>query len=640
MHAKREWFWFFLIIIIIIFVLFNLRSLGFAVVNTTSNVTVHGLNSPPVIGELNSSIYVCESQSLFHLFYATDPDGDALTKEISPQNPFFLFWISQTAPNNHTFAIVSGTLDKSDLGAVNVGYKLFEETVSISDGYSSDCCTDTANTNITIIEINNIPQVEDLGVHTIWNKGSNSTFYEKWNIADTEYDNRYGSLMFNITIWNSTGSVVNLFNITYEGIMNFTADLSTPLGVYNIRVCVNDTALTNVHPRIFEECSQTGGVNRVCDNFSLTVTEENRAPNITSYYPENLSLILSGVSSLYFNITKEDPDGTIPDAYWYINDSLQEIDSGSSFDEFSYNLGCGTSGNIVVMVNITDGLLNDSLQWNVTYSAAGCPSPTPPSGGGGGGGGGALLANFELEPEFITTSLFQQEGKSFDIKITNIGTTKINILTSVKNLSEMALLGEENITLNTGEEKIIHLYLYSLSETPQGVYFGEILFKSGIVKKSVKVVLEIKEREALFDIKVSVPPNYKVVNSGDNLKVLVDMLNVGLYGTPVDVRLYLYITDLNKILIYEASKEIIAVETNISVVRDLYVPSKTVPGTYLVLGEAKYTNITVTTYDTFTVVEKKYLRASYFIIIIGVIALIIFIFFLLYKRRKKREYEN
>lgn len=122
-------------------------------------------------------------------------------------------------------------------------------------------------------------------------------------------------------------------------------------------------------------CGQNGNNKSSCTNFSLTVTVENRRPNITSYYPTNLSLNVNGTSRLLFNITKNDPDGTIPDTYWYVDGFLIERDYGSNYDEFSYSFGCAVSGNHIIKVEITDGLLNDSVQWNLTVNYAECPAP-------------------------------------------------------------------------------------------------------------------------------------------------------------------------------------------------------------------------------------------------------------------------
>ena len=111
-------------------------------------------------------------------------------------------------------------------------------------------------------------------------------------------DQSSGKLGFNISFLNSD----YLFNITDEGIMNFTPN-SSQIGIYNISICVNDTGINNVHENISVLCNQDGSSITTCENFSLTVTNENRAPTIIDYYPENLTFSAPGTNSLYFSIT-------------------------------------------------------------------------------------------------------------------------------------------------------------------------------------------------------------------------------------------------------------------------------------------------------------------------------------------------
>ncbi|MEK6925949.1 MAG: hypothetical protein AABW50_01580 [Nanoarchaeota archaeon] len=641
MSVKREWLIFFIVLTVAFGILFNLRFLGLSVANTTSNVTVASLNTPPAIGSINDSLYVCENEILDYEFNVTDIDGDVLIGSINPENPFFVFWIRQPAVSVTTFAIVSSSISKVIIGGVNSGNKTYVENVSVKDDFSSSCCFDYKQTNITAIEINNGPLIEDVGVKTVWTSGDNSNFYEVVAVNDTEYNLGYGTLNFTVSIFNSSGISLNLFNITSSGgVINFTANSSTVLGVYNVTVCVNDTGLSNPFVNISSVCSQTGGSLSACDNFSLTVTSSNRAPNITAYYPTSLSFSSSGTDSLYFNITKYDVDGTIPDAYWYVDSVLKEYDSGSSVDSFSYSYGCGVSGAHNVTVNVTDGLLWTSLTWNVSVQSVSCSSTSGGSAGGGGAGAGIISERFSIEPQFIATKIFKGEGKSFDIKIKNVGSVDANIVTGIENISDLALVSEDNFLLKVGEEKIVKVYLYSLSIAKSGVYYGKIFFQGQTTKVAVSVVLEVKDREPLFDISVEVLPDYKTVTAGDDMTVSVNMLNVGLYGTAVDVEFYLFITDFNRLIIYETSKEMVAVEKNVSLLRDLRVPFDTSSGNYLVLAQASYGNISATSYDTFAVVEKKYLRAAYFLILMFILALLLLILFLIWKRRKKKKEEE
>lgn len=342
------------------------------IINETVTFYIEVPNSAPILSGINSSIYVCENSYLNYPFIVTDVDEQNLELAINPTDPFYIDPLTTSGAVTTTVELFSGVLNKEDIG-------IYEETISVSDGEYADY----AYTNITVIEINNAPVISNIGVQTIWTSGDDSTFYKQVEVTDTEDGNQTsGNLTFNITFIEGN----KLFNITNEGVMNFTPN-SSQVGVYNISVCVNDTGINTPHEKISVECGQDGSSITVCNNFSLTITNENRAPTITDYYPENLTLSVSGTSSLFFNISEYDPDATIPDAYWYVNNIFQEYDSGSLIDEFTHSFGCGVSGTKSIKAEITDGLLNDSVTWSLDVSLVECPVVSAAAGGGGGGAG-------------------------------------------------------------------------------------------------------------------------------------------------------------------------------------------------------------------------------------------------------------
>jgi len=339
-------------------------------------------NSAPVIGYVPSIIYVCENNYFSSLFNVTDIDEDNLDVDISPD--FYTRAYANINYTTNTYEIFSGVLGKSYVG-VNNGSKNYSETISASDGQYSD----SRGINITIIEINNAPSITNIGVHTIWGIGANRTFYYKVNVSDIEDGNQdSGNLSFNISF-----SGARLFNISTNGIMNFSAN-SSQLGVYNITVCSFDRGIRAPHANI-SLCSQGGSNQTSCNSFSLTVTDQNRAPQIISHYPVSALINASEGQSLYFNISTYDPDGTIPDAYWYYDNIVLEYDNGSLVNSFSYTLDYNSEGNHTVLVKITDGILNSSYDyfiWNISVSDVSPPSSAAPSALAGGGGGGRVIA--------------------------------------------------------------------------------------------------------------------------------------------------------------------------------------------------------------------------------------------------------
>lgn len=341
------------------------------IVNANVTFFISVPNSAPAVNNLQGQQYACEGTSFFSYFNATDIDEDVLTVGITPNNPFF---VTPTRTNggvmNTSILIFSGTLGKSHLGN-------YTETVDVSDAQY----TDSRQTNISVIEINNAPSVSSIGVQTVWTHGENNTFYKEVAVSDTESGNATsGNFTFNLTFLTGTA----FFNISNIGVMNVSPN-STQVGVYNLSVCATDRALQNIHPNI-SLCGQTGSNQTACVNFSLTVTNQNRAPEILNFYPNSSNFSATGSDALLFNATVKDADGTITDAYWYVDDVFKEKDNGTLMPSFSYSFGCGISGERKVEVEATDGLLNATQQWNVSVAGFACPSGAAVGGGGGGAG--------------------------------------------------------------------------------------------------------------------------------------------------------------------------------------------------------------------------------------------------------------
>jgi len=330
-------------------------------------------NSAPFIFNISTQQYACENTVFSKYFLVGDLDENLETVDITPKNPFY-FSLSNVVNYTHNkYELFSRNLTKADV-------KNYSETISASDGEYSD----SKQVNISVIGINNLPVLSTIGVQTIWTHGDNSTFNKTVNVLDTESGNETsGNINFSLDFLGSE----NLFNISQNGSMYFEANGSNA-GVYNLSLCASDKALSFIHPNI-SLCNQTGLSNTVCENFSLTITDENRPPTIIDWYPESLSInstqALSG-NNFYFNISAYDPDGTITDIYWLVDNAVTEYVPGQLSDNFSYDFLCGSSSLHVVKAIVTDGELNDSITWLVLTSSISCTDTTPSSGGGGGGG--------------------------------------------------------------------------------------------------------------------------------------------------------------------------------------------------------------------------------------------------------------
>ncbi len=359
-------------------------------------------NALPEIGEIQDEILVCENKQLSYFFNVTDPTGTSgLTVRISDIDPFFIRLEREIDSITGEYEIFSWW-DLSNRRIIkeyisnkrsdNEGWATYPETITADNGESAD----SAEVNITIIEINN-PPIFDIGTNTIdlYVKGDANSFYYNlgaylsYNLEETPTEN----LTFNLVFLSGTP----FFSINNQGVINVTGNQSfiLPGGnstTYWINISVYDKGLQTLAHHNISLCLPDDNESRQwSDDFFLTVTKQNRNPVITSYYPLNLSLIINGAENLYFNISARDPDWNLVDVYWYVDDVekeyLEALDE-NNLSKFEYAFGCGISGNHTVKVIATDGLLNDSVHWNLSVKYTECQTPQPPSGGGGGGGGG------------------------------------------------------------------------------------------------------------------------------------------------------------------------------------------------------------------------------------------------------------
>lgn len=364
---------------------------GDQMINRSVVFSVFVPNSAPVINHIDDKIYACESSFLSYFFNATDVDENTLIPDISPKNPFYVFELQNIAPNLTSFEIFSGILTKKKAG-------IYNENVSVSDGEYLD----QKNPIIEVIEINHAPVIQNIGVQTLWTRGDNSTFYKQVAVSDMEDGNQNsGNLSFNASFSGPT-----LFNISSTGVINFSADESL-LGVHNVSICVTDLGI-NASANI-SLCGQTGGNLSSCTNFSITATNVNRPPTITNHYPLDSEVNVSG--NTYFNISTYDPDGTVPDVYWYWDNVLREYDSGKSASAFTYSPSCGTNEVHTLDVLATDGELNDSFEWNLNVSTSSCPAAQGSSGIGGGAGGALCSAQWACND----WSVCQNSKKSLEL---------------------------------------------------------------------------------------------------------------------------------------------------------------------------------------------------------------------------------
>jgi len=294
-----------------------------------------------------------------------------------------------------------------------------------------------------------------------------------------------------------------------------------------------------------------------------------------------------------------------------------------------------------------------TLVFNVTsftvYSAEETPSAPPvtppaggPGGGGGGGGGGGFGASkeeFTVSPEIIEVSLLRGQEQTITLQIKNIANKNLSITADMEDIEEFGFLSERSFALGVNKTKFLQLNIYASEYNKPIVYTGKIIFRGGSSEKVVNVIISVREKGALFDIRVEILPDYREVAPGKSVGSVLRLVNVGAPETSTDIRVKLIMADLNKKIIRESAEETIGVKGETSVIRWITTPAGTQAGEYLLIASATYTNLTVESYDTFKVIagEEKQLgfvpELQHYLLFSVAVAVII----LFYARKKYLE---
>lgn len=280
------------------------------------------------------------------------------------------------------------------------------------------------------------------------------------------------------------------------------------------------------------------------------------------------------------------------------------------------------------------------------------PQPVNPPSGGGGGGSGAVTgglspiinkAIFSVDKDVFQLTLKQGESIRDFMEIKNEGGGDVNFRFSSVNMERFVNFLDDNFTIIPQETKKVYiLFKASENEIPDS-YFGTILVSGNSIIKTIPVIIEVKKRESLFDIKTKVAK--KNVRKDENkIKAYIDIYNMGDIK-PVDVVLYYSVKNSEgRILTFR--QETLAIKDKLSVTKELEIPPSN-SGDYVFYSGISYLNDSASSMDHFKIYDKEempftsriigYLNYQAIIIIIVIIITLIIIF-LIYKRLTRVKY--
>ncbi|MCX6742543.1 MAG: hypothetical protein NTX24_05240 [Candidatus Pacearchaeota archaeon] len=288
--------------------------------------------------------------------------------------------------------------------------------------------------------------------------------------------------------------------------------------------------------------------------------------------------------------------------------------------------------------NDTSGRVNitENVTFRVAYSSGG--------GGGGGGGGGNIKISkeeikFSYNPELIKISLIKGEKSEVEMNIQSLDERDIyfNLSLDISGVS----LSESNFVLKPNEKrKILVLFSSEPESGPEpGIYLNYLIIGAKTLDdanktEKVPIVFVINAENKLFNISLTVLPEYKRIFSGHPVSSQIELYNLGLTQSPIDVKLVYRIQDYDGNTIITSDEPII-VHTRVFTAKNLIVPPSAKPGAYLFTVTATYNETNVFALDSFIV--KKSIDLTWLYLLLGLLIIILIILYFIKKRRRKRK---
>ena len=215
--------------------------------------------------------------------------------------------------------------------------------------------------------------------------------------------------------------------------------------------------------------------------------------------------------------------------------------------------------------------------------------------------------NFKTSKNLVKINIKQGETKQETINIENTGAVSLNFEIEQEGLEDLLIVSEDSFVLEADQKKAINIVAFASETQKAGVYTGKLRIKSNVKEEVVIIIIEIKERTALFDIKVEVKEN--AIQQGQKVEAEITLLNLGDLK-PVDVELYYAIRDLeNNNIVFKS--DTLAVEDKKTIKRKLKIPAYLKPGKYMFYAEARYNGQIAVSSSVIEVIEPGDIGAGY-----------------------------
>jgi len=302
---------------------------------------------------------------------------------------------------------------------------------------------------------------------------------------------------------------------------------------------------------------------------------------------------------------------------------------------------CGNG--IIESGEVCDDGDSNGLPGMCNTACTGIVSSTDGGGGGGGGGGGVISPNttldgnkyynFTVSPSFFELSMNKGTYYQQLVNVTNTGENDLTITLNVEELQNFIFPQDRSFSISPGESKILRFDIYVSNSREADVYVGKIHFLTSQVRKETNVILQVNEREALFDIRTEILKKYVI--PGGRVRANVTLINKGDLRN-FDVHLEYKVIDFSKNE-YTIKKEDFAIGHTYSDVFFLDLPKDIALGNYLFYARVSYKDVNASSYDTF-VVEEISVFSWYLLILIILLAM--YLAYRIYKNKQMKSLIN
>ncbi len=252
------------------------------------------------------------------------------------------------------------------------------------------------------------------------------------------------------------------------------------------------------------------------------------------------------------------------------------------------------------------------------------------AGSSGGRGESSLIKQnlpLKISPKVLAVNIGQGETDLEQINLTNTGQGSLDININVSdNLKEFIKFSEVSFSLAPGQSKTIDFDFIARENAFPSIYAGDININSQGENEQIPVAVGVQAKNALFDIKLSIPSEFSIVSPGDDVIGTINLYNLGETGR-IDTAITYSIEDAQGNTI-ETEKETIAVETQASLLKTIKLPQDMKEGNYLLTITAEYNGKSAQSFAWFEVKQKA--STSSLLIYILTLVIIFILMIILY----------